>query len=93
MGARKFGHVSDSFNSLNPLRAVEAIDCDLSNVEATLRTLEAASDTTHVFNTEFDMISDMNKIRRAGFTEVVNNEEIIIDALRSLADRGLLPSR
>jgi hypothetical protein len=39
------------------------------------------------------MISDMNKIRRAGFTEVVNNEEMIIDALRSLADRGLLPSR
>jgi hypothetical protein len=72
---------------------VEAIDCDLSNAEATLRTLEAASDTTHVFNTEFDMISDMNKIRRAGFTEVVNNEEMIIDALRSLADRGLLPSR
>lgn len=46
-----------------------------------------------IFNTEFDMISDMNKIRRAGFTEVVNNEEMIIDALRSLADKGLLPGR
>ncbi|SEI43706.1 SDR family oxidoreductase [Pseudomonas sp. NFR16] len=44
-----------------------------------------------VFNTEFDMISDMNKIRRAGFTEVVNNEEILVGALKGLAEKGLLP--
>jgi nucleoside-diphosphate-sugar epimerase len=41
-----------------------------------------------VFNTEFDMISDMNKIRRAGFTETVNNEEVFISAIRRLADKG-----
>lgn len=45
-----------------------------------------------VFNTEFDMISDMNKIRRAGFTEVVNNEEIIIDALKRLGMKGFIPA-
>ncbi|MCU1761117.1 NAD(P)H-binding protein [Pseudomonas sp. 14P_8.1_Bac3] len=44
-----------------------------------------------IFNTEFDMISDMNKIRRAGFTEVVNNEEIIIEALKRLAQKGVVP--
>lgn len=45
-----------------------------------------------IFNTEFDMISDMHKIRRAGFTEVVNNEEIMVDALKWLAEKGFLPS-
>ncbi|MBD0677968.1 MULTISPECIES: SDR family oxidoreductase [Pseudomonas] len=45
-----------------------------------------------IFNTGFDMISDMNKIRRAGFTEVVNNEEIMVDALKWLAEKGFLPS-
>jgi nucleoside-diphosphate-sugar epimerase len=45
-----------------------------------------------IFNTEFDMISDMNKIRRAGFTEVVNNEEIIIAALKRLGEKGLIPA-
>lgn len=44
-----------------------------------------------IFNTEFDMISDMNKIRRAGFTEVVNNEEIMINALKRLAQKGVIP--
>lgn len=44
-----------------------------------------------IFNTEFNMISDMNKIRRAGFTEVVNNEEIIIDALKKLQEKSFLP--
>lgn len=44
-----------------------------------------------IFNTEFDMISDMNKIRRAGFTEVVNNEEIMVNALKRLAEKGVLP--
>lgn len=45
-----------------------------------------------IFNTEFDMISDMNKIRRAGFTEVVNNEEIMIDALKRLGEKGFIPA-
>lgn len=44
-----------------------------------------------IFNTEFDMISDMNKIRRAGFTEVVNNEEVVIQALTRLAQKGVIP--
>lgn len=39
-----------------------------------------------IFNTEFDMISDMNKTRRSGFTEVVNNEDIMIDALKWLGE-------
>ncbi|MHC8387059.1 hypothetical protein ACYZTM_03170 [Pseudomonas sp. MDT2-39-1] len=38
-----------------------------------------------------DMISDMNKIRRAGFTEVVNNEGIMINALKRLAQKGVIP--
>lgn len=41
-----------------------------------------------VFNTEFDMVSDMNKVRRAGFTEAVNNEEVFISALRRLMAKG-----
>lgn len=45
-----------------------------------------------IFNTEFDMISDMNKIRRAGFTEVVNNEEIMLDALKWLGEKGFIPA-
>ncbi|WP_350616603.1 SDR family oxidoreductase [Pseudomonas sp. HY7a-MNA-CIBAN-0227] len=44
-----------------------------------------------IFNTEFDMIGDMNKIRRAGFTEVVNNEEVVIQALKRLVERGVIP--
>ncbi|MGE8185826.1 SDR family oxidoreductase [Pseudomonas sp. NPDC086278] len=44
-----------------------------------------------IFNTEFDMISDMNKIRRAGFTEVVNNEEVMINALKRLVEKGVIP--
>jgi len=44
-----------------------------------------------VFNTEFDMVSDMNKIRAAGFTEVVNNEHILVDALKWLGEMGFLP--
>jgi nucleoside-diphosphate-sugar epimerase len=41
-----------------------------------------------VFNTEFDMVSDMNKVRRAGFTEAPNNEEVFIGALRRLMAKG-----
>jgi len=44
-----------------------------------------------VLNTEFDMVSDMNKIRAAGFTEVVNNEHILVDALKWLGEMGFLP--
>jgi nucleoside-diphosphate-sugar epimerase len=44
-----------------------------------------------VFNTEFDMISDMGKIRRAGFTEAVQTEATIVDALGRLRAAGHLP--
>jgi len=44
-----------------------------------------------IFNTEFDMISDMGKIRRAGFTEAVQNEAAILAALASLRSQGYLP--
>jgi nucleoside-diphosphate-sugar epimerase len=44
-----------------------------------------------IFNTGFDMISDMGKIRRAGFTEAVQNEAAILAALASLRSQGYLP--
>jgi hypothetical protein len=44
-----------------------------------------------VFNTEFDMISDMGKIRRAGFTEAVETEATIVRAIERLRAKGQLP--
>jgi nucleoside-diphosphate-sugar epimerase len=44
-----------------------------------------------IFNTEFDMISDMGKIRRAGFTEAVQTEATVAAALDSLRAQGYLP--
>jgi nucleoside-diphosphate-sugar epimerase len=44
-----------------------------------------------VFNTGFDMISDMGKIRRAGFAEAVETEASIIAALERLRGSGHLP--
>jgi len=44
-----------------------------------------------IFNTEFDMISDMGKIRRAGFTEAVQTEATITAALDSLRAQAYLP--
>jgi nucleoside-diphosphate-sugar epimerase len=44
-----------------------------------------------VFNTEFDLISDMGKIRRAGFTEAVETEATVVAALERLRVKGYLP--
>ena len=44
-----------------------------------------------VFNTEFDMVSDMGKIRRAGFTEAVETEATIVAAIERLRSGGQLP--
>jgi nucleoside-diphosphate-sugar epimerase len=44
-----------------------------------------------VFNTEFDMVSDMGKIRRAGFTEAVETEATIVHAIERLRAKGQLP--
>jgi hypothetical protein len=44
-----------------------------------------------IFNTEFDMISDMGKIRRAGFTEAVHTEATVTEALERLRARKVLP--
>lgn len=44
-----------------------------------------------VFNTAFDMISDMGKIRRAGFTEAVQTEATILAALARLRAKRYLP--
>jgi nucleoside-diphosphate-sugar epimerase len=44
-----------------------------------------------VFNTEFDMISDMGKIRRAGFTEAVKTEATVLGALEHLRATKYLP--
>ena len=44
-----------------------------------------------VFNTEFDMVSDMGKIRRAGFTEAVETEATIVRAIERLRASKQLP--
>lgn len=44
-----------------------------------------------VFNTEFDMVSDMGKIRRAGFTEAVDTEATIVAAIERLRESKQLP--
>jgi nucleoside-diphosphate-sugar epimerase len=44
-----------------------------------------------VFNTEFDLISDMGKIRRAGFGEAVKTEATIVAALDRLRGAKYLP--
>jgi nucleoside-diphosphate-sugar epimerase len=44
-----------------------------------------------IFNTEFDMVSDMGKIRRAGFNETIDNGASILAAIRRLQDKKVLP--
>jgi nucleoside-diphosphate-sugar epimerase len=44
-----------------------------------------------IFNTEFDIISDMGKIRRAGFAEAVKTEATIVSALERLRGGRYLP--
>lgn len=44
-----------------------------------------------VFNTAFDMVSDMGKIRRAGFTEAVRTEDTIVHAIERLRAARQLP--
>jgi hypothetical protein len=44
-----------------------------------------------VFNTEFDMISDMGKIRLAGFTEAVSTEDSLISAIKRLQEQRYIP--
>jgi nucleoside-diphosphate-sugar epimerase len=44
-----------------------------------------------IFNTEFDMISDMGKIRRAGFTEAVEPGDTVVQAIASLRRQKYLP--
>ncbi|MDN4036115.1 SDR family oxidoreductase [Massilia sp. YIM B02443] len=44
-----------------------------------------------VFNTEFDMVSDMGKIRRAGFTEAVQTEATMVTAIERLRSARQLP--
>jgi len=44
-----------------------------------------------VFNTRFDMISDMTKIRRAGFNETIDSAEAIVNAIGRLRAHKVLP--
>lgn len=44
-----------------------------------------------IFNTEFDVISDMRKIRHAGFVEPADNERSFSDALSRLRQKKFLP--
>jgi nucleoside-diphosphate-sugar epimerase len=44
-----------------------------------------------VFHTSFDVISDMGKIRRAGFTETVDSGTALVAAIHRLQDANVLP--
>ena len=44
-----------------------------------------------VFNTGFDLVSDMGKIRRAGFNETVDSGQALLAAIRRLQDQKVLP--
>jgi nucleoside-diphosphate-sugar epimerase len=44
-----------------------------------------------IFNTEFDVVSDMGKVRRAGFAETVDSAEAILAAIARLRARKALP--
>jgi nucleoside-diphosphate-sugar epimerase len=45
-----------------------------------------------VFNTRFDMISDMGKIRRAGFAESIDSASAVVNAIRRLQNAKVLPA-
>ncbi|WP_460045076.1 SDR family oxidoreductase [Pseudomonas sp. S2_H01] len=44
-----------------------------------------------VFNIQQDLLSDMGKIRRAGFTEPMNTESALLDMIQSLKTQRVLP--
>ena len=44
-----------------------------------------------IFNCEFDVVSDMGKIRRAGFVEPSDNERWIRTALQALREKKIIP--
>jgi nucleoside-diphosphate-sugar epimerase len=44
-----------------------------------------------VFGTDFDMVSDTDAIRAAGFAETIDSADAIIEAIRSLQLRRVLP--
>lgn len=44
-----------------------------------------------VFHSDFDLVSDMGKIRRSGFAETVDSVEALITAIRRLQDAKVLP--
>jgi hypothetical protein len=44
-----------------------------------------------IFNCEFDVVSDMGKIRRAGFVEPSDNELWIRTAIDQLRDKKIIP--
>jgi len=45
-----------------------------------------------IFNTEFDMISDMAKIRISGFNETIDNGSSLLTAIRRLQEKKVLPN-
>lgn len=44
-----------------------------------------------IFNARFDVVSDMGKIRRAGFTETTDSSQAILDAIARLQAAKVLP--
>jgi hypothetical protein len=45
-----------------------------------------------VFGAEFDLISDMTKIRLAGFSETVDTTQALVAAIRRQQRDGIVPS-
>jgi hypothetical protein len=45
-----------------------------------------------VFKAEFDLLSDMTKIRLAGFAETVDTGEALIAAIRRQQSAGTIPA-
>ena len=44
-----------------------------------------------IFNVEFDVVSDMGKIRRAGFNETIDSGESVLSAIKRLQAKKILP--
>ncbi|WP_246695498.1 hypothetical protein [Methylobacterium sp. P1-11] len=44
-----------------------------------------------VFHSDFDLVSDMGKIRRAGFGESMDSVEALVAAIRRLQEAKVLP--
>lgn len=44
-----------------------------------------------IFNVEYDVMSDTNKVKQFGFTEVVNSDDMFCELLREFQEQRLIP--